>query len=83
MKKLITIGCIVLLGVTGCDSGPYNGARNRQAVVDKYSVDVWNLPQEKFKFMARKPDGSVWYVETLGTGDNLISDETIVFGPTE
>lgn len=63
----------------GCDSGSYNGAKNRQAVVTKYSTEVWNLPSEKFRFVARKPDGSVWYVETMGTGEQLISAETQLF----
>lgn len=86
MKKYINIKMATALAVAsiglfcaGCDYGCMNGAKNRQAVVTKYSTEVWNLPGQKYKFIARKPDGSVWYVETMGGSENPVSDETQLF----
>lgn len=78
----VAVACSAWL-CAGCDSGSFNSAKNRQAVVQKYSTEVWNLPGEKYRFIARKPDGSVWYVETLSTSQNLISAETELFSATK
>lgn len=87
MKKTRNVTIAALAAVTwlcaGCDFGSMNGATNRQAVAQKYNAEVWNLPDKKYAFIARKPDGSVWYVETYGTGETLISAETQLFTATK
>jgi uncharacterized protein YcfL len=79
----ITLAITALIFV-GCNSGAYNRSANRQAVIDEYSHEVWNVDGEKYEFIARKEDGSVWFVETNGaTTDKLITAETLIFPPTK
>lgn len=80
MKSILKYSALIaLMAIPACDSGSSNSAINRQAVVNKYSTEVWNLPEKKFCFVARREDGSVWYVETYGGMENLISAETQLF----
>ncbi len=80
MKKYLPLAAIGLFA--GCGRG-FNETLCRESVCSNLkTLEVWTLPRSDYKFIARKPDGSIVYVETLGLTTN-ISAMTVVFGPTK
>jgi hypothetical protein len=54
-----------------------------RAKAERKPKRVARRSNKKYAFIARKTDGSVWYVETYGVGETLISAETQLFNATK
>ena len=51
----------------GCGDG-FNATKVRGAVAaDHPGAEITTIPDSRFKFLVRKPDGSVLYVEYMGS----------------
>ena len=71
---LIIAGCLML---TACDSDV-----SREAVGREFKTsDVTNYQNQKFHFIVRAPDNSVWLVECMKADDAVISKRVMIFGP--
>ncbi|CAB4159819.1 hypothetical protein UFOVP726_47 [uncultured Caudovirales phage] len=59
----LLLACLLF---AGCGDG-YNATKVRGAVAaDHPGAEITNVPDSRFKFLVRKPDGSVLYVEYMG-----------------
>lgn len=61
----LLLACLLF---AGCSDG-WNPALVRAAVAEDYpGAEIQCLPRSDYKFIVRKPDGSVLYVEYMGIG---------------
>ncbi len=80
MKRLISIAALATL-LTGCGDA-YSTMACRQTVIDDLKTnEVKEVPGRYFRYIARTPDGAIWYVECLDASDTRITTKTPIFGP--
>lgn len=71
MKRILLLGALLL---AACDYNPtdspesgYNVVNCRQAVIEELkTTDVVQVPRTQWNWIARLPNGEVWWVETYG-----------------
>ncbi len=71
------LACLLL---AACGDG-FNATKVRAAAAaDHPGADVTPMPGSKYKFLVRKPDGSVLYVEYMGA-DLKATASAVMFNP--
>jgi len=77
--SIALLGSVVFL--TGC--GPsFSQDSCRAAVVEDAKTDaVVNVPDKRWAFIVRKPDGSVWIYKTMKGNSPEVTERLMLFSP--
>lgn len=71
MKKLLTMVALAI-SLQGC--GGYHPVKCLQAAQEAMpNAEVIAVPKRHYNFLARQPDGSLWYLETMNQTDCKVS----------
>lgn len=62
---------------SGCSESP-SRADKRAAVVAKYGTEIADIPSPITEYIARKPDGSIWYVRPTEEGGKVVLQESLM-----
>jgi hypothetical protein len=74
--KAIVAASMALCLMPGCNRDAYDGYECYKTVVSSYPGDVViSLPDEKFRFIVKKEDGSIVYVKTMDPYSTKITYE--------
>lgn len=75
-----TAGFLFCFFFSGCTDG-FDRFKCYEAVVKAFpGSEVHSSPRSSYTFIVRKPDGSVWFVKTMGWEASVTSSEQI-FAP--
>lgn len=76
-KLLLSLFVVLSFLITGCGISPITA---RQTVVETYpEADIINIPGQSYKFIVRDTNGSIWWVETMNSLNDKISNKTKLF----
>lgn len=79
MKALLA--AVAILALAGCGEG-FNNAKLLQSAQEEFpGGDVRLIPGEKYKFIVRAADGSVWYVESMKADSAKPTAKAQLFAP--
>lgn len=78
MKKILVVIAATTLGtLIGC--GGMSAVRCQQTVVEELKGwEVVKCPSHNYMFVARDPEGNIWWVETMNTQDTKITAKVLI-----
>ncbi len=78
MKKLLL--SIILL--TGCSNPAFDEVAIRQNLIKEFkSTDIANVPDKKYIYIVRTPDGAIWIAKAMSGSTADITSRSIIFNP--
>ena len=83
-NKLILLVGIVSCFLSSCkDEDGMNPMKCRESVITEMeTMELINMPNERFKFLVKKKDGSVWWVYCGNHITANITEKYMIFPPT-